>query len=376
MKRAIVVVLWMCACGDSGGTAPPGGSGGSGGAVGVCGGDNYALVALTDYMTPGHALKIKLDTFDVTDNVLPLGEDSALRRIGNDLWVINAYGATDADNVQSYALPALTAKLPQTSIGSGNDPQDVVIGEGGKVYACELEGPGVAVIANGMLQAPIDLSSLDPDGKPNCVALYQRGHMLYAFLALWDDTQMYKPPRGVGKVAVIDQTSGQMVASFDMMSQNPAGWVREETGTANVLIAATGDFSGSTGGIERIDVDARQSKGMVLTGAAIGTRYVSDFVVGPSGEAFVSAVDPNSTTGQSNLLPFTMAGVVGTPMAQAQQSAGLAIDGCNHLWVVDRGYGMGAANAIYVFDASTKAMLKQIQTSIPPRFWGGIVFIP
>jgi hypothetical protein len=382
MKRAIVVVLWLCACGDSGGLAPggaggSGGTGGSGGATGVCGSDNFALVALTDYMAPGHAAKIKLDTFDISDNVFALGEDSALSRIGDTVWVMNEYGATSADNVQSFALPALTPLLLQTSIGAGNDPQDLLIGSDGKVYVCELEGPGIAVLANNALASPIDLSSLDPDGKPNCVALYRRGHLIYAFLALWDDTQMYKPPRGVGKVAVVDETTGQMVGSFDMMSPNPAGWVREEPNTSNVLIAATADFSGTGGGIERIDVDGRRSLGMVVTGAAIGNRYVSDFAIGKNGEAFVTAVDPASTEGQSNLLPFTMAGQVGQAMGSGSHSAGVAIDACNHLWVIDRGYGMGAPNGIYVYDAATKAPLHgPIMTSIPPRFWGGIVFIP
>src|SRR5262249_29954039 len=76
-----------------------------------------ALVALTDYMTPGHAARIDLRTFSVADNVLALGEDSALKRFGDRLYVINEFGATDADNVIAYPMPELSPVMRQTSTG-------------------------------------------------------------------------------------------------------------------------------------------------------------------------------------------------------------------------------------------------------------------
>ena len=254
MKRTILVVLWLGACNSDTTPAPVGGAP-------VCGGDSYALVALTDYMTPGHTAKIRLDTFDLQDAIFGTGEDTALKRIGDSIFVINEFGATDADNIEQRNVKTLQVTVPQTTIGKGNDPQDVVVGADGKVYACELEGPGVAILGG----ATIDLSALDPDGKPNCVSLYQRGDLLYAFLALWDDTMQYKPPRGPGKVAIINETTLALVGTFDLMSQNPAGWVREEPNTQNVLIAAQADFSGMSGGLERVDLDGRTSRGMVVT---------------------------------------------------------------------------------------------------------------
>ncbi|HJZ84990.1 MAG TPA: hypothetical protein VKN99_07440 [Polyangia bacterium] len=362
-----LLVLVVVGCGDANHPGTPAG--------------NAALVALTDYMTPGHAARIDLHSFAVTDNVLALGEDSALKAVGDRLFVINEFGATDADNVAAFAMAGLRAMGMQTSTGRGSDPQDLVVGPDGKLYLAELEGPGIAVVnpeVTSMI-GEISLSSLDPDGKPNLVAIYRKGNLLYAFCALWDDTQQLKPPRGPGKIAIVDLATQAMVGSIDMMAQNPAGWVHEEPGTPNVLVAAVEDYSGQKGGIERVDLQARVSRGLMVTAQALGGRYVSDFLVTASGDGFLSAVDPASTEGASNLHSFTLGGQVSPPVLSGH-AAGLALDPLNRLWVVDRGYGASAAtqSGLRVVDLATRRELsaQPIHTSLPPRFWGGIVFVP
>jgi hypothetical protein len=377
-RRFWTAVLVLAACDDGAGAPGGGGQGGATGA-GQCAGDSSALVALTDYMTPGHAARIDLVSYAVTDNVLALGEDSALKRIGDTVYVINEFGATDADNVLALAAAGLTHVRDQTSTGHGSDPSDLVVGDDGTLYVAELEGPGIAVLAPGQSTVhEIDLSDLDPDGKPNFVALHKRGNRLYAFAALWDDTQTYKPARGPGKIAIWDLAAGTRVGTIDMQSQSPAGWVREQPGGASVLIATVEDYSGTRGGIERIDLDANQSRGLFVTAAALGNRYVSDFAVAASGDGFVTAVDPASMDGESNLLAFTSTGQVAATPVLTGHPAGLAIDGCNHLWVVDRGYGANAPNGIHVVDVATQRELlaTPVRMTLPPRFWGGVVFVP
>src|SRR5262249_7765906 len=249
----------------------------------------------------------------------------------------------------------------------------------GTLYVAELEGKGIAVIkADGTPQDEINLSDLDPDGIPNFVALHREGGLLYAFAALWDDTQQLKPPRGPGRVAVVDLGTRMPVGGFDLSGRNPLGWVHPEPGTPNVLIAVVEDYGGTAGGIERVDLAARTTRGLVVTAAALGNRYVSDFVLDASGAGFVSAVDPASADGAANLYRFTLAGQVGPAVLTGGHAAGLAIDPLGHLWVVGRGYGLGAPNGLRVLDVSTGGELTgvPIQTSLPPRFWGGIVFLP
>jgi hypothetical protein len=381
MKRLLLTVsLMVMGCGDDGNHAmSPDGSA----ATGLCGSDQRAaLVAETDYMTLGHAARVDLSApFSVADGVLALGEDSALKRIGDKIYVLNEAGATDADNLQAVWAAGLGPVGVQTSTGVGSDPSDVAVGDDGRVYVAELEGPGVVIVdlAQGQRVGSIDLSSLDPDGKPNLVALQRRGSLLYAFAALWDDSQQLKPARGPGVVAVIDLSASPpaMVDHFALTTTNPAGWLREEPGTPNVLVATVGDYSGTTGGIERVDLDARRSTGLLVTAAGLGGRYVSDFVVTQGGQGFVSAVDPASAEGQSNLYPFMMDGTVGSAMVMGHV-AGLALDACGKLWVVERGYGMGAPNGLRVVDTGTRQELtaSPLATSLPPRFWGGIVFVP
>jgi hypothetical protein len=169
-----------------------------------------------------------------------------------------------------------------------------------------------------------------------------------------------------------------MTRSFALTQKNPAGWAREEPGTGNLLVAAVDDYTGGSGGIERVDLVAGQSRGLVVTAAALGNRYVSDFVVAADGTGFVSVVDPQSPDGQGRLLTFHLDGRVDATALLTGHPAGLALDGCNHLWVVERGYGAGAPSGLHVFDAATRMELTgaPIATSLPPRFWGGIVFVP
>lgn len=191
-----------------------------------CGGDDdppiaeggrLAIVA-GDFSSTGVLATISTDDLAVADG--PEGVvagDPALRRLGDELFVINRFGS---DNLTILAADDL-ALVAQVSTGPGSNPQDVAQVDG-RLYVAALGAPGVLVIDRAAPDTidTIDLSSLDDDGLPDCVSAHAVGSRVFVACGLLDENFTSQG----GKVVVIDTATDELETTIDLPSINPTGW--------------------------------------------------------------------------------------------------------------------------------------------------------
>jgi hypothetical protein len=200
----------LAACGDD--LIPPPGSGDTGPAAVIASG-NFQMGQ------PGVLSRLSLETLAMHRRIAPtgaIGDDPMMRKIGNELFVVNR---NDGNNVT--ILDAATFEVKeQLATGAGSNPQDVAV-VGDKLYVPGFETKGVVVLQRGTTtQKTIDLSALDPDGKPNCNSAYAIDHDVYVTCELLDDK--FKP-RGPGAVVVIDAATDAVRTMLTLHNGNPFG---------------------------------------------------------------------------------------------------------------------------------------------------------
>jgi hypothetical protein len=118
----------------------------------------------------------------------------------------------------------------------------------------------------------VDLSALDPDGKPNCVTAYTVGSEVYVACGILDGNFV---PRGPGRIAVLDGATGAVKTTFALASANPFGVLEqappgELSGDLVIpTVPSFGDFS--TGCVERVRTGpSPAAAGCVVTNAQLG----------------------------------------------------------------------------------------------------------
>ncbi|MGE0547693.1 MAG: YncE family protein [Kofleriaceae bacterium] len=234
-----------------------------------------AVVVAGDF-NPGHpgvlsALDVTTKTMNA--NLAPaqsIGSDPVVRRIGGELFVINR---ADGNNVT--ILDAGTFQLvEQMGTGASSNPQDVAI-VSDKLYVAAFGTRGILELTRGSTETvEIDLSADDPDGKPNCNSIYRSGDKLYVSCELLDDTQQFLPPRGNGKVYVVDPATRSIEHSITLSTVNPFGMFEElplASPYPGHLVIPTVSFADGSGCVERIVTgEAPAAAGCVITNAQLG----------------------------------------------------------------------------------------------------------
>jgi hypothetical protein len=162
---------------------------------------------------------LDIDSKTVTMNVAPagaVGADPILRKFGNELFVVNR---NDGNNVTILDASDYSLK-EQLATGAGSNPQDVAI-HGDKLFVPALGTAGVVVLTRGSTAiTTVDLTALDPDGKPDCVSAYTVGDQVYVVCGTLDGSF---EPRGSGKLVAIDANTLVASAAGDQGNRNPLG---------------------------------------------------------------------------------------------------------------------------------------------------------
>ena len=270
MNRSIACLVFLAACGDNGklpGEMQPDGS------VDAPAGPSRAVAVAGDFVTPGFSgvmSSLELGSMKMTMNVAPagaIGSDPILRKLGGDLYVVNRAGG-NSDTI----LDASTfAAKEQLSTGANSNPQDVAIW-GTKLFVPAMNTAGVVVATRGSGQlVTIDLSALDPDGKPDCVSAYTVGNDVYVACELLDENFS---PRGPGKVVVIDPTALTVRTTLTLSTANPFG-VFAELPDDGGLVIPTFDFANPTARcLEHVAVGTPIAKGCLVQNATLGGYVV------------------------------------------------------------------------------------------------------
>jgi hypothetical protein len=215
-----------------------------------------AVVVAGDFVPghPGVMSTLEIETRTMTMNVAPpgaIGEDPVLRHKGNELFVVNRASGNNVTilNASTFAL------VEQLGTGAGSNPQDVVA-IGDKLFVATLGNKGAVMLSrNSTAVTEIDLSADDPDGKPNCNSVFLAGNNVFISCGLLDDTNVNLPPRGPGKVYVVNPTTGIVSRSFTLTTKNPIALFEQiplDQPHGGDLLLPTIDFSTGAGCVERI----------------------------------------------------------------------------------------------------------------------------
>jgi hypothetical protein len=221
-------------------------------------GPPHAVVVAGDF-NPGHPGV--LSTYDPATGVvrkaaaaaMVVGDDPVLRHIGHELFIVNR---ADGNNVTILDDQTLAFE-EQLGTGPGSNPQDVAVVDD-RLYVPTYGSAGVTVLTRGSTATSvIDLSADDPDHKPNCESIYRVGQDLYVVCQLLDDTQMFLPPRGPGKVYVVDTATDRVRATLTLGHDNPFSLLEQVPAGAphgGELVVGTAKFDDGSGAgcVERI----------------------------------------------------------------------------------------------------------------------------
>jgi hypothetical protein len=287
----------LAGCSDDSRTNPPAGP-------------PRAVIVAGDF-NPGHPGV--LSTYDpasgmVRMNVGPamaVGDDPMLRHIGRELLIVNR---NDGNNVTILDDQTLAFK-EQLGTGPSSNPQDVAV-IGNKLYVPTYGTAGVTVLTRGSTAtAVIDLSVDDPDRLPNCESIYLVGKDLYVACQLLDNSQEFLPPRGPGKVYVIDTATDRVRATLTLGHQNPFSLLEQvPVGAphAGDLVVGTVRFDDGSGCVERITPGATPVvSGCLVSNADLG-GYASRIAFEADAGGSITFFAVPTTFPDSNLRAFDM----------------------------------------------------------------------
>lgn len=272
MKNTLALLTLLVACGDSGTVPAPDG------------GDDIdadttrgprAVVVAGDFSAIGVMSELDVDARTSANNIAPdtaVGVDPILRKHGDELFVINRI----ENNVTILSAGDFTF-VDQLGTGAGSNPQDVAI-EGDKLWIPVYGGSGVIEVTRDTKAiTEIDLSADDPDGKPNCASIYKVDDKLFVTCQLLDDTMQFLPPRGNGKVYVVDAATRAIEHELDLSSVNPFSLL--EALPSGDLVVGTVDFRfgmNNAGCIQRISTGATPAvEGCLLENSALAGGFAS-----------------------------------------------------------------------------------------------------
>lgn len=274
--------------------------------------DRIAYVVAGDFTAghPGVLSRVDVDTKTVTTNVGPqgaVGDDPLLRKFGSELFIINR-----ADTSNITILKASDASLvEQLSTGTNSNPQDAAL-VGNKIYVPTLAGKGVVVLTRGSSTTKeIDLSADDPDGKPNCMSAYAVGTKVYVACGLLDDTMQFLPPRGNGKIYIIDTATDTKTGSFALTSPNPIGLLTQSPASSAFqgdLVIPTVNFNDGSGCIETVGLDGTAKGCIVHNNDLAGYASRVEFETLPDSSIVMLMVVPASDFVHSSLKGYDVAG--------------------------------------------------------------------
>ena len=273
LASLLLGLLATSACGDNLDPSPDAGSNMNG--ADAAPQAPRAVIVAGDFVPghPGVMSAIDMTTKTVTTNVAPMGavgEDPILRMKGDELFVVNRASGNNVTILKAsdYSL------VEQLGTGPSTNPQDVVA-IGNTLFVATLGNKGGVILTRGSTAiTEIDLSADDPDGKPNCNSVVYANSKLFFSCGLLDDTNQFLPPRGPGKIYIVNPSTGTVTGSITMMTKNPIALIEQiplGAPKGGDLLVPTIDFGTGMGCVERIvTTGTPATAGCVVDNSALG----------------------------------------------------------------------------------------------------------
>ena len=254
---------------------------------------NYTVVATTTDYTTGALVTLSKDGV-LTDSVLPVSSDAAVRTIGNSVYVLNR---STENTVQRFDNLNFSAPGPggEFSTGDSSNPVDVVECNGSVVVSLyATDGLGVYDRSTGLQTGSVDLSAFaDRDGSPEPDSMFVAPNG-YLYVAM-NQLEFYVSADGSGTLAKVDCSTWQVVDSWDV---GPNPLMQADPFNADGVVLTGGnffnaDYSGPDldGGLYTFDTSDDILTGPLLTEADLG--YNLGGIVGSDGY-LVSSINDGS----------------------------------------------------------------------------------
>lgn len=374
-KLALLPLILLAACGDN---LKPGGAADVDSGVDAAPLPPRAIVVAGDFVPghPGVMSVVDMTTRTIMTNVAPagaVGEDPVLRHYGNELYVVNRASGNNVTILDA----ATFAFVDQLGTGASSNPQDAVA-IGDKVFVATLGNKGGVMVERGStVVTEIDLSADDPDGKPNCNSVYFAFNKLLFSCGLLDDTNMFLPPRGPGKIYVVNPTTLAVEQTVTMMTNNPIALFEQIPPSAphgNDVLMPTIDFGTGMGCVERItSAGTFGSAGCVVENSALGGFAFASRIGFEGTHARFGVSDyPNGTVRDFDLAANTLGATSMT--ATAQVVADLAICPGGEMVIADNPPPPStAANGLRIYDGTTEKTTEPLAVGLKPSSSHGLV---
>jgi hypothetical protein len=281
-----------------------------------------AVIVAGDFVPgdPGVMSAIDMTTKVVTTNVAPMGaigEDPVLRVKGDELFVVNRASGNNVTILKASDF----SLVEQLGTGAGTNPQDVAA-IGDKLYVATLGNKGGVILTRGSTATTeIDLSADDPDGKPNCSSVFYANSKLFFACGLLDDTNQFLPPRGPGKIYIVNPSTGAVDGSITLTTKNPIALFEQIPAGApkgGDLLISTIDFGTGEGCVERIvTTGTPATAGCVVNNSALGGFAFASRVAFQGNHARVAVSDyPKGNVRDYDLAAAALDTAAMTAMAQ------------------------------------------------------------
>lgn len=310
------------------------------------------------------------------------GSDAVIRSFGGRVYVVNRYGT---DTIQVID-PANFSVIANYSVGSGSNPQDIVVVSDEKAYISRLdaqnddEDAGDVLIVNPLTGAKLGGIDLTPFTNDDAERLARAAQMIlvgdYLYVCMQDlPANMLFPADTNGKVAVIDTVTDEIVDAnpdatgdqvIDLVGRNPSD-IAYVPNAGKLIIADSGvynnfavDTSDSNGGIELVDIESMTSDGIILDDAALGGG-VAEVRVASGTLAFTIVGSMTIASFNPNTHEIVSTNVYTTPWRYLPD---IAVDSQGRLFVAEQDY---QNPGVVVIDASSNAVIAgPIAVGAPP----------
>jgi hypothetical protein len=327
-----------------------------------------AVVVSGDFVSTGILSTIAAPGLTVTTGAVAgvTGADPAIRRLGDELFVINRFG-TGGDTITILDARTL-ALVDQISTGAGSNPQDVAV-VGDKLYVAALGSASILVIDRNDPTTidTIDLSALDVhDGMPDCISVLAVGDRVYAACGLLQDFAAVVN----GAVAVIDPATDTLETTVELPEKNPSGWLVATDAAGGFdgdILLGTVDYGDYTAGcLVRITPGATPTASCGPRNETLG-GYVNRLVFDQ--ERVWAVVDhfDESFNATGWVVRFDGDGVASAPMtAETVVAQDLAICGW-HVFVTDKATDADGVR-VYNLGSFTEETDDVLDVGLPPGF--------
>lgn len=304
---------------------------------------------------------------------MAVGDDPVLRHVGHELFIVNR---ADGNNVTILDDQTLAFE-EQLGTGPNSNPQDVAV-VGAKLYVPTYGTAGVTVLTRGSTATSvIDLSADDPDGLPNCESIYVAGQDLYVACQILDNSQKFLPPRGPGRVYVIDTATDRVRATLTLGHDNPISLLEQVppgAPHAGELVVGTELFDGSnTGCVERITPGATpQASGCLVDNADLG-GYASRIAFEADAGGSISFFAVPTTFPQADLRALDMStGMMRSGALNASTEIAADVVVCPGGQIITADTTM-KADGLRVYQGGAEKTTAALPIGLPPASTHGLV---